>query len=128
MDALYGVDRRAGVADSRTQANALSSNWGQTIFQSANEMVQAEMIHKKIDELQAQGKADREWWDRERASIQTKFMKELDQEPIAAANKAAVSSGEKTGSDEDAVLVEGGGPAASGSASKGSAKKRKGKK
>ena len=41
-------------------------------------MVQAELTHKKIEELQAQGKADRAWWDSERASIQSKFMKELD--------------------------------------------------
>ena len=91
-------------------------------------MVQNELIHKKVEELQAQGKADREWWDKERASIQSKFMKELDEEPAVGPNKATISGGEKPGSDEDAVLVEGGGPAASGSVSKGSTKKRKGKK
>ena len=92
-------------------------------------MVQHELIHKKIDELQAQGKKDREWWDQERASIQSKFMKELDEEPSAAGNKPTASGGARTGSDEDAVLVEGGGPAASGSAAgQGSMKKRKGKK
>lgn len=88
-------------------------------------MVQNDTMHKKIEHLQAKGKEDRDWWDKERASIQSKFMKELNEEPAATVTAKA---GEKTGSDEDAVLVEGGGPAASGSTSKGSAKKRKGKK
>lgn len=111
-----------------SQANAFSPNWGNTIFQTANELVQHESLHKKIGALQAQGKADREWWDQERASIQSKFMKELDEEPGAAGAKP-ITPGARTGSDEDAVLVEGGGPAASGSvAAQGSAKKRKGKK
>jgi len=111
------------------QANAFSPNWGNTIFQTANELVQHDLLHKKIGTLQAQGKADREWWDQERASIQSKFMKELDEEPGAAGNKPTTTGGVRTGSDEDAVLVEGGGPAASGSvALQGSTKKRKGKK
>ena len=91
--------------------------------------MQHELIHKKIDEIQAQGKLDREWWDKERASIQSKFMKELDGEPEAGGTKPVTPRGARNGSDEDAVLVEGGGPAASGStASQGSTKKRKGKK
>ena len=113
------------------QANALSPNWGNTIFQTANEIVMHGNIHKRMDELQAQGKKDREWWDKERASIQSKFMKELDEEPSAAGttNKPVASGAARNGSDEDAVLVEGGGPATSGAAaSQGSTKKRKGKK
>ena len=93
-------------------------------------MVQSEITHKKIEELQEQGKADRAWWDQERASIQSKFMKELDETPStpAATNKLA-TPGATPGadkSDEDTVLVEGGGPAAAGS--KGGTKKRKPKK
>lgn len=125
------------------EANALSPNWGQTIFQNANEMVQSEAIHTKMEELQAQGKTDREWWDQERASIQSKFMKELDDDNKATTTTTILpggggggggTGGEKPGSDEDAVLVEGGGPAASGSVvsggakGSGSTKKRKGKK
>ncbi len=106
----------------------MSPNWGNSIFQTANELVQHELTQKKINELQDQGKKDREWWDVERASIQSKFMKELDEEPGAAGVKPT-TPGVRTGSDEDAVLVEGGGPAASGSAAgQGSTKKRKGKK
>lgn len=102
-------------------------------------MVNNELIREKLAEIQAEGKADREWWERKRATIQSEFMKELDQNttpgstsgstpgPTSNALKSASNPAEKVGSDEDAVLVEGGGPASSGSA-KGGTKKRKGKK
>lgn len=133
------VKKKASPSDFKLQANALAPNWGSTIFQSANEMVNNELIRKKVADIQAKGKADREWWDKERASIQSKFMKELDEASSVksgtgtGASKSSATpgeKGEKGGSDEDAVLVEGGGPAASGSAasSKGGTKKRKGKK
>ena len=118
-----------------TQANALSPNWGQVIFQSANEMVNNMNLREKVAELQAKGAADRAWWDKERASIQSKFMEELNNEsasnvPATAPSgtttpKVATAGSDKVNSDEDAVLVEGGGPAAS---SKGGNKKKKGKK
>lgn len=105
-------------------------------------MVNNEALRQKVAELQAQGKADREWWDQERASIRSNFMKELDEDSGAGAGAGAGTGtlkpnsavgAEKGGSDEDAVLVEGGGPAASGSAASssskgGTTKKRKGKK
>lgn len=92
-------------------------------------MVSNGLIRDKVAELQAKGKADREWWDQERASIQSKFMKELEDDAGAGVGKAPGSDKNVT-SDEDAVLVEAGGPAASGSiaGSKGGTKKRKGKK
>lgn len=108
-------------------------------------MVNNEALRQKVADLQAQGKADREWWDEERASIKSSFMKELDENPSAGAGagtgtgsgtlkRNATTLAEKGGSDEDAVLVEGGGPAASGSTANsssskgGTSKKRKGKK
>lgn len=103
-------------------------------------MVNNEALRQKVVELQAQGKADREWWDQERASIQSNFMKELDENSGAGAGTGggapkpnAATGAEKGGSDEDTVLVEGGGPAASGSTANnsskgGTSKKRKGKK
>lgn len=100
-------------------------------------MVNNAVIRENVAKLQEKGKADREWWDKERASIQSKFMQELDEEKPAEASKekGAPSSGSAASpavnSDEDAVLVEGGGPAASGSTTpggKGGTKKRKGKK
>ena len=93
-------------------------------------MVNNTSVRQKVAEVQAQAKADREWWDRKRASIQNDFMKELDA-GASASSRPNTSVGEKLGSDEDAVLVEAGGPAATGSATgggKGGGKKRKGKK
>ena len=135
------------------QANALASNWGTTIFQSAHEMVHNEITRRKVATRQAEGKAEREWWDKERASIQSNFMAELEESSsarvgagssnakVTAAGLSARTStptpksnalgGERGGSDEDTVLVEGGGPAVLGSTStqKGAtAKRRKGKK
>ena len=102
-------------------------------------MVNNEQIRQKLADIQAQGKSDREWWEKKRATIQSDFMKELDDDTVPAptpasssgptpgGEKSASNPAERVGSDEDAVLVEGGGPATSGSA-KGPAKKRKGKK
>lgn len=91
-------------------------------------MVNNATIRENVAKLQAKGRADREWWDKERASIQSKFMQELDEGKPAGVPKGAASGA--VNSDEDAVLVEGGGPAASGSTAglKGGTKKRKGKK
>lgn len=88
-------------------------------------MVNNAAIRERVDQLQAKGKADREWWDKERESISSKFMQELDNEAPAEGSKPA-STGAGN-SDEEAVLVDGGGPAAGGSKG-GTAKKRKGKK
>lgn len=88
------------------------------------------ILRDKLNAIQAQGKADREWWDQEKATIQSSFMKELDEGEKENKKPPAASGGDKVGSDEDAVIVEGGGPATSGAAagSKGGTKKRKGKK
>lgn len=91
-------------------------------------MAQNALVRQRVAELQAQAKTDREWWDKKKASIQSDFMKEL--EGDAAKSKPTTATGDKVASDEDAVLVEGGGPASTGSAAgaKGGTKKRKGKK
>lgn len=82
------------------------------------------IIRQRITDIQAQAKTEREWWDKRRASIQSDFMKELD-EGATGGSKPTPAVGEKIGSDEDAVIVDGGGPAAAG---KGSTRKKKGKK
>lgn len=79
------------------------------------------LIRKRVEDIQAQVKTEREWWDKRRAKIQSDFMKELD-EP-----KATATNGGK-GSDEDGVLVESGGPDLQVPGQQGSMKKRKGKK
>ncbi len=87
-------------------------------------MVNNVTIRERVAELQAKAKADSESWAKERESISSKFMQELDKEgPVESSKPASTGA---SNSDEEAVLVDAGGP---GAASKGgTVKKRKGKK
>ncbi|KAG0650718.1 Translocation sec66 [Hyphodiscus hymeniophilus] len=60
------------------EANALTPNWGQTIFQSANEIAANTVLRKRLDEIQAQTESEKAWWDKRRESIQGEFLKELE--------------------------------------------------
>ncbi|MCJ1359743.1 MAG: translocation protein S66 [Icmadophila ericetorum] len=126
-----------------SEANALAPGWGQTIFQSANEITASQAVRIRYGELQAQAKVDREWWDKKRAGMQSDLMKEYHEKASAKGdskvNSAAgsrrastiastVGGDEKKGSDEDAVLVEAGGPTAAGTGGGAAKKKKKGKK
>lgn len=97
------------------QANAFAPNWGQVIFQSANEINQNILLKKRIGEMQAELDSDKAWWENKRAGIQDSFMKELEgdaNDAAAAINPPVVAAAaKKTNSDDDAVLVEAGGPA-----------------
>ena len=75
-----------------TQANALAPNWGQTIFQSANEMANNALVRQRYEEIQAQAKVDREWWDRKRATTRAEFMKELDTASVTTVGNKATAS------------------------------------
>lgn len=104
------------------QANAFHEGWGQTIFQSANEIATNQLIRTRMHDIQAQRDAEREWWDNKKKSIEAELMNEIDETPGEKANSKAPS---RT-SDDDTVLVEGGGPAdKSGAGAKN--KKKKGK-
>ncbi|KAG8526777.1 uncharacterized protein KY384_008206 [Bacidia gigantensis] len=120
----------AELRDVVEEANALQAGWGQVIFQSANEMVNNATIREKIVGVQAKGRKDREWWDQERASVQSQFMKELNDDAAGteAPKVGPAAASDKVGSDEDTVLVEGGGPATPGSTAGKGPKKRKGKR
>lgn len=112
------------------KANAYSPNWGQTIFQSANESMNNNLLRERLEAQQAKLSEERAWWDRKKSSIQEGFMKELDSTdsqgtttktapaPVNTTStpanstpsdvKTPDSSGapSTTGSDDDAVLVE----------------------
>ncbi|KAH2183480.1 hypothetical protein KXV81_000618 [Aspergillus fumigatus] len=123
------------VRDVVTEANAYVPNWGQTIFQSANEMLNNALFRERLQSYQNKLAEEREWWDKKKASIQEGFMKELDAESSAATkSEQAVSTttttsstpGTKTPessaapstaapSDEEAVLVEAADTVAGGS-------------
>lgn len=112
------------------EANALVPNWGQHIFQSANEIAGNTILRKKVDDIQAQTDAEKEWWEKRRATISSDFMKELDAETPSLASPAATEgSSSKAPSvsttDEDTVLVDAETPSGTPSAA---SKKKKGKK
>ncbi|OIW35360.1 hypothetical protein CONLIGDRAFT_676280 [Coniochaeta ligniaria NRRL 30616] len=100
------------------EANALAPGWGQTIFQSANEIAANTMLRKRLDEIQAQTESEKQWWEKRRAQIQKEFMSELDggEKPVSKAPSAA--------SEDEPVLVDQNTPSATPSAPK----KKKGKK
>ena len=60
--------------------------------------------------------AEKEWWEKRRASIQSEFMKELDEDSTAGKSLKG-----KVGSEDEGIIVESGGPAHS----TGSKKKNK---
>jgi len=99
-------EMEAELRDVVMEANALSPKWGQTIFQSANEIAANTQLRKRLDEIEAQEATEKEWWEKKRATIKAEFMKELDQTPTTPAKSATG----KAGSDDDGILVEGGGP------------------
>lgn len=91
----------------RSQANAFAPNWGQTIFQSASEMVHNAMLRERVAELQSTVGAEKQWWADKKASIKSEFMKELNND---SATKTGKVNTQRRGSEDDAVLVEAGGP------------------
>ncbi|KAG5954898.1 hypothetical protein E4U32_003275 [Claviceps aff. humidiphila group G2b] len=64
-----------------TEANALAPQWGSTIFQSAHEISANTTFRARLDEIESQREAEKEWWDKRRDQISSEFMKELD-EPV----------------------------------------------
>ncbi len=82
-------------------------------------MNQSNIIKERIAEIQAQLPAEKAWLDNKRAGIQSDLMRELE---TGENGKAVEPAQRKVGSDDDAVLVEAGGPA---NAQGGKKKKKK---
>ncbi|KAG6031831.1 hypothetical protein E4U41_007426 [Claviceps citrina] len=80
------------------EANALAPNWGTTIFQSAHEISANTKFRTRLDEIESQREAEKEWWEKRRGQISSEFMKELDETAKGGAGAGA--------SEEDAVLVD----------------------
>jgi translocation protein SEC66 len=90
------------------------------------------LLRERVEKIQAKAKEDREWWDRKRETTQAEFLKELDEDKAASSSapvttqpsaapsapatvlstpsRPSTSGSGKVPSDEDAVLVESGGP------------------
>ncbi|KAF3762400.1 hypothetical protein M406DRAFT_347494 [Cryphonectria parasitica EP155] len=85
-------EMEAELRDVVMEANGLAPNWGQTIFQTANEIAANTMFHDKIDEIQSKTQAETEWWEKRRAAISSDFMKELEQEDAGTPAERPTSS------------------------------------
>lgn len=64
-------------------------------------MAQNTHIRERLGEIMSKAPEEKEWWEKRKATIQNDFMKELDEEERVK------------NSEDDAVMVEGGGPAGS---------------
>jgi translocation protein SEC66 len=84
-------------------------------------MYQNEVLRNRIEAIQTAAKVEREWWDRKKSEMQADLMKEINDGSSTTSGTGSTS--QKTGSDDDTVLVESGGPADSKTL-----KKRKSKK
>ncbi|KAI0974638.1 Sec62/63 complex, subunit Sec66 [Xylaria arbuscula] len=98
-----------------SEANALAPGWGQIIFQTANEIAGNTNLRTRLEEIEGRVEADKQWWDKRKEAIREDFMKELEEDSAKGSSTKAVS-------DDDAVHVEAGSPAATPSK-----KKKKGK-
>ncbi|KAK4896838.1 Translocation protein S66 [Elasticomyces elasticus] len=144
-------EMEAEVKDVVNEANAFSDNWGQVIFQSANEMNQNLLIKQRLAEIQETLQAEKAWWEKKRAGVQAEFLKANGVTASEAANasepksdasepksdgevvsgkpaEAPVPAKKNGSSDEDTVIVEAGGPSAQAQGAGGGKGKKKGKK
>ncbi|KAK3625641.1 Translocation protein S66 [Elasticomyces elasticus] len=137
-------EMEAEVKDVVNEANAFSDNWGQVVFQSANEMNQNLLIKQRLAEIQETLQAEKAWWEKKRAGVQAEFLKENGVTASEAAKEdeiakdgeavedkpaeAPVPAKKNGSSDEDTVIVEAGGPSAQTQGAGGGKGKKKGKK
>ncbi|GAP86122.1 putative preprotein translocase subunit Sec66 [Rosellinia necatrix] len=98
-----------------TEANALAPNWGQSIFQSANEIAGNALLRTRLEEIESRTEAEKQWWEKRREAIKEDFMKELEEDSTKGSSKPV--------SDDEAVHADSGTPAST----PGSSKKKKGK-
>lgn len=119
----------AELKDVVAEANALAPGWGQTIFQSAGEMVQNQLLREKLDRIKESIPAEKQVWaeTRERARRELegdapqgeKVTSKPQPQPIPAPAQSVSQSTPSTttiatppkpvtagSSDEDTVLVE----------------------
>ncbi|ETN37039.1 uncharacterized protein HMPREF1541_08028 [Cyphellophora europaea CBS 101466] len=129
----------AELKDVVAEANALAAGWGQTIFQSASEMVQNQMLKEKLAGHRAGIDDEKKSWTEKKEGFRKELMGEevakTDVEvPVAAEEaRATTEASEKRvpkmgSSDEDGVLVETPETATNDMGGGGGKKKKKGRK
>jgi translocation protein SEC66 len=124
----------AELKDVVAEANALAPNWGQSIFQSASEMVQNRLLKEKLAERREGIEEERAQWAGTKEKARRELMGE-EVEDSSADEKVAVSVVEKAAkvgsSDDEGVMVDtpdNGSVDGSVSGGGGGKKKKKGKK
>lgn len=128
----------AELKDVVAEANALAPGWGQTIFQSASEMVQNHILKEKLAVHRQGIEEEKMMWNDKKERSRKELMGEAPAEGESAEHFAPVAvtaevgnTVPKTGSsDEDGVMVETpeNASVASGAGGGGGKKKKKGKK
>jgi len=102
------------------EANALANEWGQTIFQSANEIAINRITKKKIEEKRKTLAEEKRLWEEKRQRARAELEGELDltkqvEEKATELKRTTVQATSETtskaapptvSSDEDAVMVE----------------------
>ncbi|PWY71458.1 translocation protein [Aspergillus heteromorphus CBS 117.55] len=71
------------VKDVVAEANAYAPGWGQTIFQSANEMLNNAILRERVEKQQAKLQEEKQSWEKKKDG----YLKELDAEAAPAAKK-----------------------------------------
>jgi translocation protein SEC66 len=113
------------VKDVVSEANALQAGWGQSVFQSANEMVQNRTMREKVEAVRGTVEKEKRRWEERREASRREIEGEVSADAVVVSEKAAVPANKAASSDEDAVLVETPGL---GEETAGKGKKKKGKK
>ena len=109
----------AELKDVVAEANALAPGWGQSIFQSAGEMVQNKLLREKLDAIRETIPAERKVWEETRESARRELEGDVvDQKtkekalptsaepPTASTPSAQPRPATMGSSDEDTVMVE----------------------
>ena len=96
------------VKDVVSEANALHAGWGQSVFQSANEMVQNKMMKERLDAVRGTVETEKLKWEAKREISRREIEGDVPApaERVVVKEKAAVPANKAASSDEDAVLVE----------------------
>ncbi|KAJ2905052.1 pre translocase subunit sec66 protein [Zalerion maritima] len=97
-------DMEEELRDVVMEANALGSNWGQIIFQSAHEIASNTTLRQRLEEIQAQTDAEKAWWEGQRAAIEKELLAGSDNDNTVSKGKSPAPK--SATSDEEAVLVE----------------------
>jgi translocation protein SEC66 len=127
----------AELKDVVAEANALAPNWGQTIFQSAGEMVQNQLLREKLDKIKSTIPEEKKAWEETREAARRELEGEAKTEkiniltvPAASATPASTFAARPAtagSSDEETVMVDAPGSenASSGPATGGGGGKKK---